>query len=207
MSSKKRLLFVGNRWGLHFSSWIDHIDPSRWEIFYFNTDPDSQEQTKDALFSKQAFRKELQFLKTDSHPNCAKALKSQIQQLRPALIHSTLRAGDAGSLVLNAVTGIRGKLPPWIVTHTGSDFSDYCMKKEGETIKAILKSCQFMLCECTRDIPIARKLGFQGEIPGVLPWLGGYPSSLFQLKAPPHQKEISFYSKGTRQSLEEPMWA
>lgn len=64
--------------------------------------------------------------------------------------------------------------PPWIVTNWGSDIYLFGRLREHQkTIAQILDSCDYYSCECTRDIALARELGFKGNVLPVIPNSGG----------------------------------
>lgn len=96
-----------------------------------------------------------------------------IQEFRPDLIHS-LEMQAGGSLVYK-VKQDYPELPTWIVTNWGSDIYLFGQnKQQAKIIRQILESCDYYMCECNRDINLARKFGFKGKVLSVLPNAGGY---------------------------------
>lgn len=98
-----------------------------------------------------------------------------IKKINPDIIHS-LEIQSGAYLVSRAKkTYKNGQFPPWIVSNWGSDI--YFFGKDpshAKKIREVLSRCDYYMCECERDVKLARKFGFKGTILGVLPNAGGY---------------------------------
>jgi glycosyltransferase involved in cell wall biosynthesis len=101
-------------------------------------------------------------------------LAQTIRKLQPDIIHS-IEFQHGAYLVLEARRYLDRKLPAWIVTNWGHDIYLFSRLKEHvEKVKAVLSACDYYVCECQRDVGLARALGFKGEILPLLPGAGGF---------------------------------
>lgn len=101
-------------------------------------------------------------------------LAGLIRELKPDLIHS-MEFQHCGYLVLRAKELLGRDFPPWLATNWGSDIFLFRHQAEHETqIRRLLAEADYYSCECRRDIPLARELGFKGHILPVLPNSGGF---------------------------------
>jgi len=101
-----------------------------------------------------------------------------IRKVKPDIIHS-LHIQEAAYLTLNARRRYKGIFPKWIVTNWGSDIHLFGnIKSQREKIIEVLKNCDYYSAECSRDIELAEKLGFQGKFLKVIPNSGGIDFSL-----------------------------
>jgi glycosyltransferase involved in cell wall biosynthesis len=98
-----------------------------------------------------------------------------IDDLRPDVIH-THEIQHGGYLMLRASKYLNRALPPWIVTNWGSDIYFFGrLKNHQAEIRAVLSTCQYYSCETARDVPLARRFGFHGEVLlPVMPNPGGF---------------------------------
>jgi len=91
-------------------------------------------------------------------------LQRLIKKLKPDIIHS-METQAAGYLTVNAKKSFNGSFPIWIHTVWGSDIYLFGrLKEHREKIKDVLKSCDYYISECQRDIKLARIFGFKGDI-------------------------------------------
>jgi glycosyltransferase involved in cell wall biosynthesis len=110
-----------------------------------------------------------------------------ISRLQPDIIHS-LEIQHAGYLTLDAKNRLEGTFPTWIVTNWGSDIYLFGRLSEHvERIKATLSACDYYVCECHRDVGLARAFGFDGEVLPVLPNTGGFDIKRMQQYRQPGQ--------------------
>lgn len=113
-----------------------------------------------------------------------------IRWLKPDIIHSqTIFTG--GYLTMEAKTIFQryfphSKFPPWIASNWGIDIHFLGrLPTHRERIKEVLSNCDYYICECHRDVRLARELGLKGEVLPVLPIGGGYDiKSAAQLRQP-----------------------
>lgn len=97
-----------------------------------------------------------------------------IKKIKPDIIHS-LEIQHAGYLTLEAKKQIRSNFPTWIVTNWGADIHHFGeISEHAERIRETLENCDYYGCECHRDVDLAKKFGFKGEILPVKTNTGGF---------------------------------
>jgi len=102
-----------------------------------------------------------------------------IRKLRPDIIHS-MTICPAGDLVMRARQYLTGDFPTWIVSSWGSDIYLFPRLSEyAAASRAVLSNCDYLLCDCQRDIKTAETYGFKGEFLGVIPGAGGFDTARF----------------------------
>jgi len=108
-------------------------------------------------------------------PSRIDSLTRLIKRLKPNILHSLEMQHESYPL-LEVRRKLGGKfLMPWIYSSWGSDlylFGD--QPKHQAIIKEILSSCSYYIADCQRDVDLAKKLGFKGEVLGVFPGVGGF---------------------------------
>jgi glycosyltransferase involved in cell wall biosynthesis len=96
-----------------------------------------------------------------------------IERVRPDVVHS-LELIKAGHLVQAALRRVRRRRPPWIATSRGSEIYYLARLPEyREVVERVLSACPYLVCGCQRDADLAKRLGFAGEILGLMPGGGG----------------------------------
>jgi hypothetical protein len=107
-------------------------------------------------------------------PSRIDSLIKLIRRLKPNILHSLEMQHESYPL-LEVKRKLGGKLSmPWIYSSWGSDlylFGD--QPKHQAIIKDVLSSCNYYIADCQRDVGLAKKLGFKGEVLGVFPGVGG----------------------------------
>ncbi len=103
-------------------------------------------------------------------------LANLVQRIRPDIIHSMELQTESYHL-LDVSHMLGGNLgAPWIVTTWGSDIFYYQRFPEHlDKIKQLLRQCDYLIPDCSRDVTLAREFGFAGQVPLILPGSGGYP--------------------------------
>jgi hypothetical protein len=97
-----------------------------------------------------------------------------IKNIKPDIVHS-LEFQHAGYLTLEAKKRLGSQFPPWIVSSWGNDLYLYHrIEEHQEQLKALLAAANYYIADCKRDIPIAKGLGFNGEVLGAYIGGGGY---------------------------------
>ena len=199
-----RILFVAMPESIHTARWISQVSSQGWDIFlfpalragihpqvknvnYFNPDAILARSADhsvrvfsnvssffylDALFSR--------LKKTQVTTFREKALALCIQSIKPDLVHS-LEMQLAGYMTLASRKAIGNKFPAWMVSIWGSDIYLFGrLRNHQERVKAVLRECNYYLCECERDVPLAQNLGLQGKIMPHFPGQGGFRSGICQ---------------------------
>lgn len=96
-----------------------------------------------------------------------------IKRLAPDLIHS-LEFQHCSYLVLSARDRVGSNFPNWWITNWGSDIYYYRQFPDHrEQISRLLKFADIYSCECSRDVALAKELGFSGKVMPVMPNTGG----------------------------------
>jgi len=186
-----RILFVAMSHSIHTARWISQLEGQGHEVHlfpsesneinpalrhvklhdglfgdYLSLDPSVQVIDDVVSFPKNFRRLVRGFLRRlDLRWNDrAWRLSRVTRMIQPDIVHS-MEIQHAGYLTLQAQKYIRGKFPKWIVTIWGSDIYLFGrLKKHIEPIKAVLSKCDLFVCECGRDISLARNLGYQGKV-------------------------------------------
>ncbi|MGB7539001.1 MAG: glycosyltransferase [Anaerolineales bacterium] len=97
-----------------------------------------------------------------------------IRLWHPDIVHS-LEMQQAGYLALSAKRIIGNKFPAWIMSLWGSDlFLFGRLQAHREHVKAVLNECDYLICECDRDITLSKELGFHGQNLPKYPVYGGF---------------------------------
>ncbi len=104
------------------------------------------------------------------------ALARLIADLKPHIIHS-MEFQTSGYLTLEAQRkhGNPGGFPKWIATNWGSDIYLFGrLPEHQEKIRQVLAACNYYSCECSRDVLLAKELGFAKVVLPVFPNTGGF---------------------------------
>jgi glycosyltransferase involved in cell wall biosynthesis len=101
-------------------------------------------------------------------------LSMVIRILKPDVLHS-MEFQHAGYLVLQAKDRMATTLPPWIASSWGSDvFLFGRLAAHMPKVQAILGRCDHYICECERDVALARELGLKAKVQPVRSVTGGF---------------------------------
>lgn len=184
-----RILFIAMSNSIHTARWINQLAGQGWDIHLFPSIDVGEVHSElkgttvhHSLYAKQdGTDSSVRFrgiptisnfgagagriiLRKISPDYRIKQLKKIIDHLHPDIIHS-METQAAGYLTLDAKKSFRGRFPVWIHTVWGSDIYLFGrLKEHKEKIKDVLRSCDYFTCECQRDIKLARKFGFKGEV-------------------------------------------
>jgi hypothetical protein len=100
-------------------------------------------------------------------------LSDIIRKIKPDLIHS-MHIQEAGYITLEVKKRYKGIFPKWLVTNWGSELNLFSnISGHKEKIMDVLSNCDYLSGECSNDIKIAKKLGFEGKFLPVIPNSGG----------------------------------
>jgi glycosyltransferase involved in cell wall biosynthesis len=96
-----------------------------------------------------------------------------IRKIRPDVLHS-MEFQLCSYFVLPALPYLTER-PPWVVSNWGSDVYLFGrLASDRDAVRAVLENCDYYLCECRRDVPLARRYGLKGEILPIMPVTGGF---------------------------------
>ena len=194
-----RILIVAMADSIHTARWVSQIADQGWDIHLFPSidrgaaDP----QLRNVTVYHSVYRKEKPFNRTvklrgipvpiERVANLGRRalkkiwpnyrvlqLEQLVKHLQPDIIHS-IEIQAAGYLTLDAKREYAGQFPSWIVTNWGSDIYLFGRLAEHvDKIKAVLAACDYYLCECQRDVQLAKEMGLRGEVLPVFPNTGGF---------------------------------
>ncbi len=195
-----RILFVGNASSFHTPRWLSQLRGTGWDIHLF--DPTNQLIHADLddvtlytgwkkaeipagvrpryrwPFARGRFLLRRCFPKLWQRilPAAGIRLARTIERLAPDCIHS-LALQDYGEAVFDARRRLGDALPaPWIYSCRGSDIYFFRQFPEHvESIRNVLGACDFLMCNCRRDLRLAKEYGFEGRFLGFFQGGGGYP--------------------------------
>lgn len=113
------------------------------------------------------------YLKSESL-SIENSLIKVIEQIKPDIIHS-LETQIAGYLTLEAKKKMGKSFPTWVHSNWGNDIYLFArLKAHQERVKEVLANCDFHLCECNRDVKLAKSYGLKGlSLPLLLTTSGG----------------------------------
>jgi len=171
-------LFSSGGWKLHseLKGVIFHFPLSPFAISVTNNKPNKFKLLLQRVYRVlDFFRRRL--LERFSPYFLSKRLINVIHKVNPDFVHS-LEIQAAGYLVLDAKSQFTGNFPPWLVTNWGSDIYLFGrLQEHNERLRDVLANCNYYSCECERDINLAKKFGFNGQVMPVFTNTGGFDLS------------------------------
>jgi glycosyltransferase involved in cell wall biosynthesis len=211
-----KILFVAMADQIHTVRWIRQLEGTDWECHLFPTEhgrrlnPELGNVTVHSLFpspNPPADVRETAFLQwhfgagrtfIDSRLarrgiDDAWRLARVIRRIKPDVVHS-LGIHVGGFLAHEARDRLGTRLPRWLVSNQGLDihywgrFPEYAGR-----IRQVLATCDEYLCECRRDLALARECGFKGREWPILPQAGGLDLELMKTlraKEPPSRRRL-----------------
>ncbi len=200
-----RILFVTGATSIHTVRWIRQLDGTGWDIHI--VDPGSarihpelagatlhtgwRKQTHPAGLKVRVrwpFRRGRYFMQRYLPavwqrivPDGPTRIAEAIQKLHPDVIHSQAMQ-YCGYPLAEARKLLGGCLPaPWIYSSWGSDMYYWGRFPEHQPlIREVLRHCDYLMCNCERDVRLAREFGFQGGVLGLFQGGGGFPIDAMQ---------------------------
>lgn len=184
-----RILFVATLFSPHTGRWISQLEGTGWDIHVTGGGtPHPNLRTLKSVtlhpypqkrwrFSRGGDRlKQIPVLRRVLFPAPENYLAHVIDRLQPDCIHS-LKMQSESYQVFAARKVLGGRfLSKWIYSSWGSDI--YLHQKDPvhlAQIKKVLTAIDYFVPDCERDIALARKYGFRGEVLGIFPVAGAYP--------------------------------
>ena len=175
---------------IHFQRWTEQLKDSGHEIHWFNVRDGGYSEKlswvnqiiswkqkfpnlKGRSFVKKRFPwlyEKLSFLVENK---TAKIFEESLLEIKPDVVHSFVLYISCTPIlkVMQKYSNIK-----WIYSSWGSDLfyfqhqADYL-----KNIKNVLPRVNYLFTDCKRDVELAKKYGFNGEVLGVYPGGGGYP--------------------------------
>ncbi|NNC50935.1 MAG: glycosyltransferase [Flaviramulus sp.] len=196
---------------IHFERWTEQLKDTGHEIYWFNVRDGGYSHKlswvkqivgwkhkypnfKGRTFIKKSIPwlyEKLGFIFTN---NTEKAFEKSILEIKPDVVHSFVLYISCVPIltVMQKHSDIK-----WIYSSWGSDLfyfqhhTDYL-----KNIKSVLPRVNFLFTDCKRDVALAKKYGFNGELLGVYPGGGGYPIEDFKQYLFPLKQRNTILVKG-----------
>jgi glycosyltransferase involved in cell wall biosynthesis len=185
---------------IHVARWISQLEGTGWDIHVFDAressvvNPDLRGVTvytcahppkldaNNKASYDWPFIHGHYFLRTKSPwlsrmliPPRVTTLEHVISKLKPDIIHSLEMQHESYPLLDVKQKLGTGFSIPWIYSSWGADMFFYKKDpKHIDRIRGVLEACDYYISDCQRDVTLARKLGFRGEVLGVFPGPGGF---------------------------------
>lgn len=175
---------------IHFQRWTSQLKDSGHEIYWFDIRDGSYSgklswvnqivgwkqrfpKLKGRHFIKKKtpwFYKQLRVL---IEHNTAEVFEKVLKDLQPDVVHSFALYVSCAPIL--SVMKRHHQLK-WVYSSWGSDlFYFQNNPKYLKDIQAVLPRVNYLFADCKRDVTLAKKHGFNGEVLGVFPGGGGYP--------------------------------
>jgi hypothetical protein len=195
-----RILFVCDTGCVHTARWVAQLQGTGWDLHLFDPCNRLVHESLENVHIYTGWKKPLVPRGTRIHyrwpflrarhfmarnfpaiwklilPDAEKRLARLIRRLKPDCIHG-LGLQDRGAFVLGAKKFLGGELDAsWIYSCQGSDI--YFFRQfpdQAGVIREVLEGCDFYMCNCDRDVQLARENGLRGEVLGLFQGGGGFP--------------------------------
>lgn len=213
---KNKILFISFINSIHTARWINQLkDNQSFEIFIYpskfalKSHPDLAYLP--SLGPLKWLSKLLFFLKLESHifkfemvinklldlyfPNYLSIRLYRIINIyHPDIIH-TLETQHAGYLMEKIYSQLDAEKVNWWHTNWGSDFYVFQNFEHHElVIKSLLTHVKYYSCECERDVLLAKKHGYLGQVFPVHPNTGGFDLNMLKVlrakSLPPSKRKV-----------------
>ena len=210
----KKILIVAMADSIHTARWLEQFEGSEYEFLLFPSSPHRRIHPKiSRLLSSDstmniALPRGLRFSglslaaldKLFANRIRGLLLRRFIKRFNPDVLHAVETQG-AGYISSIALEKIKNK-PIFILTLWGSDLFWFRRFKRHEAqLKNLLPQVDLLSMECSRDIAIAKELGFVGEIFPPFPVTGGYELLVQKSdspKTPPSARKVILVKGHTR---------
>lgn len=192
---------------VHVIRWIENLKDTSYELYWFDVLGRGRLETLDSVYQFTAWKKRklpyikgeyflgkrFPFLYETIQPylevTANEVLEKIILQIQPDIVHS-FEMQSCSYPILKTMQ----KYPSvkWIYSCWGNDLFYYQQfPNHLKRIKKVLKRINYLHTDCTRDLVLARQLGFSGTHVGVIPGGAGYNLIfLDEFKQPICQRKI-----------------
>ena len=210
----KKILIVAMADSIHTARWLEQFEGSEYEFLLFPSSPHrrihpkisrllSSDSTMNIALPRGLRCSGLSLAALDKlFANRIRGLllRRFIKRFNPDVLHAVETQG-AGYISSIALEKIKNK-PIFILTLWGSDLFWFRRFKRHEAqLKNLLPQVDLLSMECSRDIAIAKELGFVGEIFPPFPVTGGYELLVQKSdspKTPPSARKVILVKGHTR---------
>ncbi|MDP5158588.1 MAG: glycosyltransferase family 4 protein [Flaviramulus sp.] len=170
---------------LHFFRWTEQLENSGHDVYWFDIvdgNPTSRlpwvkkingwKLKYPNLKGRYFIKNRLPFLKPFFERNVAIEFEKTLNEIKPDIVHSFVLYISC-TPILSIMMKYRNQ--KWIYSSWGSDLFYFQNKpKYLNDIKRVLPRVNYLFTDCQRDIELAKKYGFKGEVLGVFPGGGGF---------------------------------
>jgi glycosyltransferase involved in cell wall biosynthesis len=202
-----KILFVAMHISIHTARWLAQLKETGWDIYLFPVhfeNPHPHPSIKGiTLFRQQKFSNvpvddSINVIAIEDYLPFYKRLLSKfgslrqnhgywlariIDKLAPDIVHS-MEMQHSAYMTCDARRYCKRKFPQWIYSCWGSDIYYYQQFDEHRArIGEVLEKCDYLFTDTKRDVALARKYGFSGELLGVFPGVGGFKLDEMRLLA------------------------
>ena len=195
-----KILFVAMANSVHTAGWISQLADTGWDVHVFDAMEGSLSPELKGVTAYTYYRPlktacnvkkvhsilplprgigfichRLKLMRSFFMPSRIDSLTRLVKRLKPDILHSLEMQHESYPL-LEVKRRLGGKfLMPWIYSSWGSDLYLFGEQKEHQSrIREVLASCDYYIADCQRDVKIAARLGFKGDVLGVFPGAGGF---------------------------------
>lgn len=201
-----KILFISMP-SVHVIRWIENLKDTSYELYWFDVLGRGRLETLDSVRQFTAWKKRklphikggyflskrFPFLYETIQPflevTANEALEKIILEIQPDIVHS-FEMQSCSYPILKTMQ--RYPSVKWLYSCWGSDLFYYQQfPNHLNRIKKVLKRINYLHTDCTRDLVLARQLGFSGTHVGVIPGGAGYNLNfLDKFKQPIYQRKI-----------------
>lgn len=203
-----KLLFVAMHISIHTARWLAQLKSTGWDVYLFPVhfeNPNPHPNISDiTLFRSKNFHgievdQSISVMEIEDYlpwynrvmsgigrlrQNHAYWLARVIDRLAPDIVHS-MEMQHAAYLTYDAIKYCKTQFPLWIYSCWGSDIYYYQQFDEHKIrIRNVLERCDYLFTDTKRDVGLAEKYGFTGELLGVFPGVGGFKIDEMRSLAP-----------------------
>lgn len=189
---RKKILIVGMLNSIHFARWLDQFRNSDLEFHIWSSTPvrkphpiilglslEAHQATYTVYSNIWTFSKIIWLVDLLlGNLLRASALKREIQRIRPDIVHG-VEFQHGCYLIVRSFDFLKVPAPYLIATNYGSDI--YWFRKyprHRKKIQKVLSVASAYSAECSRDVKLAKEMGFKGKILPVIPNSGGFSSEI-----------------------------
>lgn len=192
-----RILFVAMANSVHTARWISQISHQGWDLHLFAAEATGTHQDLNGVvvhgakqgsrprsLAKRALNRLARVMPSRTAENLnadnlrgqrVSALARLIRALKPDVLHS-LEMQQAGYLTRDALDQCSDNPSGrWVYSTWGSDLYYFGeLRDHAPRIRRTLTACDYLITDCRRDVDLAHRHGFSGEVLGTFPVAGGY---------------------------------
>ncbi|MGB5417700.1 glycosyltransferase [Algibacter sp.] len=196
---------------IHFQRWTEQLKDTEHEVYWFNVRDGGYSEKLSWVHQIVGWKQKFPNLKGRSfikkyaawlynklsfliENNTAKAFEKTLLEVKPDVVHSFVLY-----ISCSPILKVMQKYPnvKWIYSSWGSDLYYFQHKPAYlKNIKNVLPRVNYMFSDCKRDVKLAKKYGFKGELLGVFPGGGGYSISEYDKFILPVNQRKTILIKG-----------